>query len=112
LIDDIEMGKKNREDAGTSDPFYVKRNSTGSYNYYTNTEYAEGKSLYVESNADATALATAFEEFCNEGSAGNYYGLEYVYKNGYDITTVYGAFKTTNPGEYGDDKFQVLFKEK
>ncbi|MGI6137012.1 MAG: InlB B-repeat-containing protein [Christensenellales bacterium] len=112
LINDIDMGKKNRENAGTSDPFYVKRNSTGSYNYYTNTEYAEGKSLYVESNADAIALATAFEEFCNEGSAGNYYGLEYVYKNDYDITTVYGAFKLTNPGEYGDDKFQVLFKEK
>lgn len=110
LIDDIEMGKKNREDAGTSDPFYVKRNSTGSYNYYTNTEYAEGKSLYVESNADATALATAFEEFCNEGSAGNYYGFDYVYKGSYDVT-VPGALEST-ADSYGDDKFQVVIKEK
>ncbi len=110
LIDDIEMGKKNREDAGTSDPFYVKRNSTGSYNYYTNTEYAEGKSLYVESNADAIALATAFEEFCNEGSAGNYYGFDYVYKGSYDVT-VPGALKST-ADSYGDDKFQVVIKEK
>ncbi len=112
LINDIDMGKKNREIVDLTDPFYVKRNSTGSYNYYASTEYAEGKSLYIESNEDAQALGKAFNEFYTASSTEEYYGLEYVYKNDYDITTVYGAFKTTNPGEYGDDKFQVLFKEK
>lgn len=112
LINDIEMGKKNREDAGTSDPFYVKRNSTGSYNYYASTEYAEGKSLYVESNTDKMALADAFNEFYNTSSPGGYYGLDYVYKDGYEVTAVPGAFRLPTPGEYGDDKFQVLFKEK
>lgn len=112
LIDDIEMGKKNREIVDLTDPFYVKRNSTGSYNYYASTEYAEGKSLYIESKEDAQALGNAFNEFYAASSTEEYYGLEYVYKNDYDITTVYDAFKPTNPGEYGDDKFQVLFKEK
>lgn len=112
LINDIDMGKKNRETVDLTDPFYVKRNSTGSYNYYASTEYAEGKSLYIESNEDAQALGKAFNEFYTASSTEEYYGLEYVYKNGYDIMTVDGAFKLTNPGEYGDDKFQVLFKEK
>ena len=112
LINDIDMGKKNREIVDLTDPFYVKRNSTGSYNYYASTEYAEGKSLYIESNEDAQALGKAFNEFYAASSTEEYYGLEYVYKNDYDITTVYDAFKPTNPGEYGDDKFQVLFKEK
>jgi len=111
LLNDTEMGKKNREDTDINDPFYVKRVATGSYNYYVKTAYAEGKNLYIESNLEAQALADAFNTFYTNSDPGYYYGFDYVYKGNYDVNIVGGLKSTADP--YGqNDKFQVILKGK